>query len=573
MKSDDATPPSRRARLWRALDERAGLGAARDAFLGQRVDGAPSIGRSLGAALVALFLFACATGVALAFSYSPSTTSAWASVAHIETRVPLGGALRALHYHATSALFLVALFHLAHVVATAAYRRPREAGWVLGLSAILLLPLFAMTGNLLPMDQDGYWGAQVELAVVAAAPAGDAVKSLLIGGDDIGNATLTRFYALHALVLPVAFLALLALRRGVARRRRPAGETTPYFPRQATRDALVSAGVILATIALAAIAGGARLDAPADPASNHQASPEWYFMALNQLNTLGGTALALVAPLLAVGLLFALPLVDRPRGGAAPPRPRPSPVVLGAVSLLALGFVALTARGLLDAPTDPDALAAVEANDRAAADALAAFERGGVDSAGRLPLLAGERLYRDKGCASCHDDADVPAPRLAGWATLERTSAFLAAPDDARFFANTPFEGQMDAFAGDEQARDALSRYLLADSDVGIEATAEQLAAGRAAFEDQGCANCHNDPTVSAGSSDYDLTASGPDLAGYAGREWTRALLRDASHPTYFGGAIADPEAEGLMPAYPDLTDDDLALLVRWLVAGAPGAR
>lgn len=71
----------------------------------------------------------------------------------------------------------------------------------------------------------------------------------------------------------------------------------------------------------------------------------------------------------------------------------------------------------------------------------------------------------------------------------------------------------------------------------------------------------------------HDLRAAGPDLAGYGNFEWTRHLLRDAMHPTVFGAALTAEQRDDGMPPYPDLTDDELSLLVRWLLGGAPGAK
>jgi len=565
--------PSRVSKLMSALDERTGLSGFRDAFVGQPLHGAPSWGRSLGAAMLALFFLACATGIALSLTYSPSTASAWASVAHLETRVPLGSFIRSVHYLCTSALFIVGFVHLTHTFATAAYRRPREAGWVLGLVTLLVLPLFAITGNLLPMDEDGYWGAIVELEVIKSAPLGGLVHNILVGGDQIGNATLTRFNALHTIILPTVFLGLGLLHIVIARRKNAAPSDTPHglrFPAQTARDATLSAGLIALVLVIAALFGPARLDAPADPGVDVFARPEWYFAALNQLNTLGGSLFGLLIPLLAIGFILAVPWLDRGPASSPDGSPRPRPFwISAAMAALLAGFLSLTIRSSLGSDEASDKAAAA-ARDRATA-ALAAFTTHGVDDRGRLVLIAGRDLYIEKGCASCHDDATVAAPRLSGWATVERTSAFLAAPDSARFFAKTPLEGLMEPFPADEGSRNAVAHYLLVDT-LATRPSQELLLAGRRAFEKNGCTDCHNDPEVPLRSKDYSFRSTGPDLAGYANREWTRGLLRDANHPTYFGDAIAESDLPRLMPAYPELTNDELNLLTDWLIAGAPGA-
>jgi ubiquinol-cytochrome c reductase cytochrome b subunit len=551
---------SRLNRLKSAIDSRTGLVSLTRAFLGHRVHGMPSLSRALGATQLVLFLLACATGIALSLVYSPSVTSAWGSVAHLETRVPLGHLIRAIHHHTTSAILIVGALHLVHLVASAAYRRPREATWHLALFTFILLPAFAITGNLLPMDEDGVWGALVELEVIAAAPLGDGLKSLLLGGDTVSNATLTRFTTLHTIVLPAIFLALTTIQFIASRRREPAPSepSSPFFPAQAARNTLVASLAVVCTIVIASTLG-ARLDAPFDPSVDYEAHPEWYFLALNQLNALGGTTLAILAPALALLFLIALPLLDRRPSG------RPSALVAIPFTLIVLGALGLTAIGLLK-PRDAEAerLIAERAN-----LALTTFETDGLDPAGRLRDLSALALYRDKGCASCHDNPEFAAPRLAGWASVERTSAFLENPDAPRFFANSPFVDLMPPFEGSPEERTLLSRWLLNDTTL---TTSERTSAHKL-FLNEGCTDCHNDPTTPLRDKAYDLRATGPDLTGYANREWTRAVIIDANHPALFGDAISEKDLPRLMPAYPDLTDDDLSLLVEWLLRGAPRAR
>lgn len=561
---------SRLKHIAAAIDERTGFSGIRQAFLGQPMHGAPSWGRTLGTASLLLFLFICATGVALSFVYSPSTASAWASVAHIETHIPLGAFIRSIHHLGTSALFVTVGLHLLHVFATAAYRRPREAGWLVGIAILMVLPLFAITGNLLPMDEDGYWGAAVELEVIRSAPLGSLLAKILIGGEQISNATVTRFYALHTLVLPTVILGLMALHVVFIKRRKAAPDEVPTvrFPAQSARDAAVAAGLIGLVVVLAAFIP-ARLDAPADPAFEVPARPEWYFAALNQLNTLGGSLLGLIAPLVAIGFLVAVPWLDRARQTPDAP-PTRAFWLSAAMAALAAAFLSLTIRSQIGGSPESDK--AEELAQQRATEALATFVKDGVDDRGRLVVLAGRALYLEKGCGSCHDDPEVPSPRLAGWGSFERTDAFLAAPDSDRFFAKTPLEGLMEPFPGDEGSRKAVAHYLLADT-LPKRPDPELIRSGRRAFEKNGCTDCHNDPEVSPRTKQYDVRATGPDLVGYGGREWTRALIRDANHPTFYGGAIAESDLPKLMPAYAELTDDELHLLVEWLAAGAPGAR
>jgi hypothetical protein len=106
----------------------------------------------------------------------------------------------------------------------------------------------------------------------------------------------------------------------------------------------------------------------------------------------------------------------------------------------------------------------------------------------------------------------------------------------------------------------------------GLAEDAALVEAGKTAFEDEDCTSCHNDPSLSVDHEDYDATVEGPDLAGYQSFEWIRGLIRDVHAPHRFGGAVAPSDRERMMPAYPDLSDGELRLLVRWLQAGAPEA-
>ena len=568
-----STEPTRLGRLADALDERTGFRAARAAFLGRQIPGGPSFGRALGASVVGLTLFIMLTGVALAFIYSPSSTSAWASVATIETSVPLGSLIRGLHHFGTSVLFVLAALHLAHIVATAAYRRPNEAAWVLGLAGLLLLPLFAITGNALPNDQDGYWGLQVELGIIADAPLGGLVKKILIGGDTIGNATLTRFSVLHTVLLPAAMAGIAALHVVIARRRRaaPGQALAPAWPGQHARNVGMTVLVIGVTFVMA-LTMTTRLDAPADPSSAYTARPEWYFMALNQLATLFGKDLAflgtLVLPVLFVGFLFVLPAFDKRTAG------RPPLMVLAPFALIGLVMVGLTAKGVIgDANDEKLAKKMKHAEDEADA-MMVAFRAGGVDASGRAPVLAGAAVYKEKGCAACHDDMKkLGVPRLEGWGTVKRLSAYLDNPDDPRFYGGGTFEGSMTAYGGTVPEREALATWLLSLGGRFPDTAPEILAQGRKIFLEDDCTECHNDPLVSPRDKRYDLRAMGPDLDGFGGPEWVRGVIREPSHPRFYGDAIESKNLSKVMPAGKDLTDEELSLLVRWFDAGAPGAK
>lgn len=155
--------------------------------------------------LLLMFGVELVTGTLLMTVYSPSETAAWGSVQYLETQTQWGGIIRGLH-HLTSRLMLVVMvWHFLMVVVTAAYRQPREVTYWTGLLLGLLTVAMAITGNPLPWDQEGYQAYQIETSMAGTIPlVGGLLRTLLVGGAEFGNLTLTRLYTLHVVVLPVS---------------------------------------------------------------------------------------------------------------------------------------------------------------------------------------------------------------------------------------------------------------------------------------------------------------------------------------------------------------------------------
>src|SRR5207244_1682602 len=114
--------------------------------------------------------------------------------------------------------------------------------------------------------------------------------SVLRGGPDVGALTLTRWYAVHVLVLPPLLAVIMSLHLYLMRRHGISGPVSasasgeaatpnerwkPFFPEQAGRDLTMAilAGVVLAVLAWR---GAPALEPPADPAaSDYVPRPEW----------------------------------------------------------------------------------------------------------------------------------------------------------------------------------------------------------------------------------------------------------------------------------------------------------
>jgi len=166
----------------------------------------------LGVITTITFLILSLTGVLLMFYYVPSTHQAYTDIITLQTQVPFGQLLRNLHRWGAHLMVLTTILHLIRVFYTGAYKPPREFNWGVGVVLLLLTLVASFTGYLLPWDQLAYWAITVGTSVASYEPLmGETIKKLLLGGVEVGQAALTRFYGLHVMVIPGALLLLISL--------------------------------------------------------------------------------------------------------------------------------------------------------------------------------------------------------------------------------------------------------------------------------------------------------------------------------------------------------------------------
>ncbi|MCX7851714.1 MAG: cytochrome b N-terminal domain-containing protein [Anaerolineae bacterium] len=166
----------------------------------------------LGLLAVILFLELTVTGVLLMFYYVPTVERAYTYIITLQTAVPFGQLLRNMHRWGAHLMVLVVVLHMARVFYTGAYKPPREFNWVVGVVLLVLTLGASFTGYLLPWDQLAFWAITVGTSVAGYAPvAGPTIKTFLLGGPEVGQESLTRFYALHIMVIPAAILLLTSL--------------------------------------------------------------------------------------------------------------------------------------------------------------------------------------------------------------------------------------------------------------------------------------------------------------------------------------------------------------------------
>jgi quinol-cytochrome oxidoreductase complex cytochrome b subunit len=166
----------------------------------------------LGGLTLASFFILTVTGVLLMFYYHPSVPRAYEDMKDLEFVVSAGVFLRNLHRWSAHAMVALVFLHLVRVFLAGAYRPPREFNWVVGVVLFVLTILLSYTGYLLPWDQLALWGVTVGTNMAKATPLiGDQIRFLLLGGNEVGENALIRFYVLHCVVLPLVITGFIAL--------------------------------------------------------------------------------------------------------------------------------------------------------------------------------------------------------------------------------------------------------------------------------------------------------------------------------------------------------------------------
>lgn len=278
----------------------------------------------LGIMTLTLFLLLALSGVLLMIYYVPNPREAYETTQDIQYAVTFGAFVRALHRWAGHAMVLTAFLHLLRVVFTGAYFR-RELNWTIGLGLFLLTLGLAFTGYLLPWDQLSFWAVSVSANLLDYIPwVGSSVKRVLLGGGEVGQTALIRFYALHAAILPGLTAGLVVLH--LWRIRKDGGlahghegqnnsETLPAWPHLLLREAILII-VVLVLLCLAATFFMAPLGRPPDihNPSNPEKTP-WYFLWVQEMVSYSAPVGGFLFPGFLLAGLFLLPFLDRETEG------------------------------------------------------------------------------------------------------------------------------------------------------------------------------------------------------------------------------------------------------------------
>lgn len=379
------------------LDHRTGIQTGVRKFLYEEIPASSSWHQVFGSIAVFLFLTQAFTGILLAFNYAPTPGDAYNSLRYILTELTGGRIIRGLHHWGASMMIVVVVLHMVQVFLYGAYKKPREATWMVGVVLLLVTLAYGLTGYLLPWDNRAYWGTVVATQIAAQAPVLGPYLSRLLGGEGaVGVVTFARFYGLHVLLLPPATLLLIAVHVYLVRKHgvapAPGDELLPrqqFYPKQVFKDtvAIFIAFAILFTLAIVARVPLEQLADPTDTA--YTPRPEWYFLFLFQTLKLFSGPLevvgSVVLPGLAVLALILVPFIDRGRMVQVTRRTFAIAVVL----LAAIGWTGLTVAAVRGTPPS--------------AGEVAIDYSAPTDWMQLSPEeMAGVAYFRQERCVTCH---------------------------------------------------------------------------------------------------------------------------------------------------------------------------
>jgi quinol-cytochrome oxidoreductase complex cytochrome b subunit len=192
------------------IDERTTLTGAVRWTLFRKVPKGTNWFYTLGSACMFAFLSQATTGVFLAMYYDPSVTHAYESARHITNDVFLGEFVRGMHKWGSTVMVILVFLHMARTFFFGAYKYPRELNWIIGAVLLILTMVMSFTGYLLPFDQRSYWATIVGVNINGTGPiVGPFLSDFLRGGAEFGATTLSRFYAIHMLLVPGGIAAMM----------------------------------------------------------------------------------------------------------------------------------------------------------------------------------------------------------------------------------------------------------------------------------------------------------------------------------------------------------------------------
>ncbi len=343
----------RRSILW--LDDRLGIAP----FLSKALKKAFPDHWSFMLGEIALYSFLAllATGIYLGLLFDPSSgrttysgpytylngttiSRAYASALRISFEVPAGLVIRQIH-HWSALIFIAAIVcHMIRIFFTAAFRKPRELNWLIGVTLLLLALAAGFTGYSLPDDLLSGTGLRIAVSVALSIPViGAWLASLAFGGPFPAPDMESRLFFTHVLLVPAVIMGLIGLHLAIVWRQK---HTQFRGPRRTESNVigsplwpnytLKSIALACAVFAVVSFLGGFFQINPIwkygayDPALVASPSqPDWYVGWLEGALRLGPAweihlfhhlipspfIPAVLTPLLLFGLIYLWPFIER----------------------------------------------------------------------------------------------------------------------------------------------------------------------------------------------------------------------------------------------------------------------
>ena len=318
-----------------------------------------------GALASVVLIIQIISGIWLMMPYQNTEEGAFSSIEFIMRDVDYGWVIRYMHTTGASMFFAVVYLHMFRGLLYGSYKKPRELVWIFGMTIYLVMMAEGFLGYVLPYGQMSYWGAQVIISLFGAIPyIGESLEVWVRGDYYISGSTVSRFFALHVVALPLMLIALVFMHL-VALHEVGAGnpegidieehldedgvplDSVPFFPYKVL-NALVGIGVFMTVFSIIMFffpeAGGYFIEKANFEEANPLSTPEhiapvWYYSPYYAMlravpDKLGG----LIVMAGAIAILFVVPWLDRSKVNSIRYKGIFSKI---AISLLAISFLTL----------------------------------------------------------------------------------------------------------------------------------------------------------------------------------------------------------------------------------------
>ena len=332
-------------------------------------------------------------------------------------QIPFGWLAHGLHYWGANAMVVLVLLHMSRVFIWGAYKRPHELQWITGVFLLLTTFVLSLTGGALPWDKRSYWLVEIATSTAGTLPwLGTFIKGVILGGDSIGQLTLSRFFITHTAILPSILLGLFAVHIIALRKVGSAGSWNteknrlkgPFWPDQVFKDGLFSVMVFLVLLTLM-VWFRPPISGMADPLDTfYSPKPEWNFLFFYQiLKYFPGRLELLPAFGIPIGgtlFLLLLPFLDR--SGERSPLKRP--VAMLGYGLALTAFIVFSILGAVETPgTGAERATGTSVSHEKAPPASASPSGTPSGQASPSPPAAadiskGHDLFQAQGCMACH---------------------------------------------------------------------------------------------------------------------------------------------------------------------------